>query len=98
LDPRGLEDLLERLDTLIYDYIRYLRGLDERRVFDIDIIALPTKNGGLGIPQFLETALETYYICNSACRASLIRLGYNFNRELPDPLEGIQLPDLASSI
>jgi len=83
IDPRGIEDLLDQIDTLIYNYIRYLRGLEGERDLDRDLIALPTRNGGLGIPLFLESALEIYTTCNRLSRTFLIERGYKISPIAP---------------
>jgi hypothetical protein len=85
LDPRGLEDLLAEIDDLIFNYIRYLRGLEEERELDRDIIALPTRNGGLGIPLFLEASLDTYTTSIRLSREFLASRGYNRQPDPPDP-------------
>jgi hypothetical protein len=76
LDPSGIEDLWHEVDDLIYDYIRFLRGLESERPHDRDIIALPTRNGGLGIPSFAEAALDTYTTSNRLSRDFLVVRGY----------------------
>ena len=71
LDLIGLEDLIAQIDNLIYSYIKYLRGLETSLDLDRDIIALPARNSSLGIPLFLESALDTYTISTKLARSFL---------------------------
>ncbi len=85
INPQGLEDLLAEIDSLILSYIRYLRGLEEERELDREIIALPTRNGGLGILLFLEASLDTYTTSIRLSRDFLSSRGLNRLPDPPDP-------------
>ena len=99
IDPRGLEDLFAQLDSLIYDFVRHLRGHEPKEAHDSDIIALPVRNGGLGIPLFHETAQQTYNLCSKLSKKLLLSLGYSSpDQEPPDDPHDPGDPDPPTTI
>jgi Reverse transcriptase (RNA-dependent DNA polymerase) len=80
LDPEGLDDLWQEADELIYSYIRFLRGRETTEARDRDIIALPTRHGGLGIPLFHEAAADTFATASSLAQSELGERGYRTTR------------------
>jgi hypothetical protein len=60
LDPEGLEDLWERADKCVLKAVQEIRGALVESPFDRDTMALPIRDGGLGIPLHREIVAIAY--------------------------------------
>ncbi|KAK5989589.1 Reverse transcriptase [Cladobotryum mycophilum] len=93
LDPRGLEVQWATLDNLIKDSIQGLASrspkgqpsnLMELNKAQLDLVALPAREGGLGIPLYKEFALKIYQAARNASQPILDKiLGRNIARSQP---------------
>lgn len=93
LDPRGLEDLWGTADSLIKETIEALatRNLGDKPPSNLnqDLIALPARDGGLGIPLHKELASGLYQAAREASRKTLDKIQSNL---LSNPSLGLE-PD-----
>jgi hypothetical protein len=77
LNPEGLEDLWEKADSFIRDSIKLLlaRGLEDLpKEINQDLISLPLREGGLGIPLHKELARGLFLAAKEASQATLDRI------------------------
>lgn len=81
LDPRGLEDLWGIADSLIKEAIETLatRSLGDKPPSNLnqDLIALPARDGGLGIPLHKELAYGLYQAAREASKGTLDKIQRN---------------------
>jgi len=92
LEPEGLEDLWEKTDALIYNAIQSLAsraptGYDRApEAINSSLIALPVREGGLGVPLHTDLAVPLYTAAQAEARVQLYRIfGTNANYASPDP-------------
>ncbi|CAD0096311.1 unnamed protein product [Aureobasidium vineae] len=56
IGSQGLLARFQDIDTRLLETIKHLQGSEDRRPLDQDLVALPTRLGGLGIPLYAEVA------------------------------------------
>ncbi|KAL5612372.1 uncharacterized protein BROUX77_002528 [Berkeleyomyces rouxiae] len=71
LRPDGLDDLWAELDAHLLKVMRWIRGVDAPVPHDNDIMALPTRLGGMGIPFYLEQSHAVYPVTVDIAQAAL---------------------------
>lgn len=88
LDPEGLDDLWEQVDRMVLTCVRRIRGNAEPGAFDQEILALPRKAGGLGIPLHQEVSRIAYPAAQEEAQCTIQRILRDFesrNANEPTP-------------
>jgi len=80
----GLEHVFREIDRLILSAVAAIRSKDSLSPLDAELTALPTRDGGLGIALYEETALHAYTASKDAATLIITSIlgSFDFGRDL----------------